>query len=120
MPSETGIKWLDRAVNSAELPDLADAGAALAIYNQVRRSDLSMHGFRRLPIQYRRVGKNRIYEVEHVVAAAKRKVLDAPLRQPAPRAPIKPTSPTEVKTQPIGDAEQARRERLMASSPRHR
>jgi hypothetical protein len=85
----TGITWLDDAVASTGLPPLADAEAALLIYNQVRRSNLTMEGFRRLPILYRRVGRGRIYEVPHVVEAAKQKILDVKPRLPAPRAPIK-------------------------------
>lgn len=85
----TGVTWLDDAVAGAGLPPLADAEAALLIYNQVRRSNLTMEGFRRLPILYRRVGRGRIYEVPHVVEAARQKILDVVPRLPTPRAPIK-------------------------------
>lgn len=85
----TGILWLDEAVASAGLPKLADAEASLMIHNQISRGSLTMEGFRRLPILYRRVGRRRVYEVAHVVADAKQKVLDVIPRLPAPRAPIK-------------------------------
>jgi hypothetical protein len=114
MPFETGIRWLDRAVNSAELPDLADAESARTIYNSIRRSNLTMEGFRRLPIPYRRVGRIRTYEVPHVVAAAKQKVLDTPLRLPAQRAPDKSATPV------VDAAEEGRRMKAVALSPVHR
>jgi hypothetical protein len=119
MPFETGIRWLDRAVNSAELPDLADAESARTIYNSIRRSNLTMEGFRRLPIPYRRVGKIRTYEVPHVVAAAKQRVLDAPLRWPAQRAPGKSARNTGSTAPAVDASEEQRRAKLTALSPKH-
>jgi hypothetical protein len=84
-----GILWLDEAVASAGLPELADAEAALMIHNRIACGSLTMEGFRRLPILYRRVGRRRVYEVAHVVADAKKRVLDVVPRPPAPRTPVK-------------------------------
>jgi hypothetical protein len=85
----TGILWLDEAVASAGLPELADAEASLMIHNQISRGSLTMEGFRRLPILYRRVGRRRVYEVADVVADAKQKILNVKPRLPAARAPLK-------------------------------
>jgi hypothetical protein len=81
----TGIPWLDEIVENSGLPKMADFEAARLIYNHVACDCVKSHTFRRFPIPYRLVGRTRRYEVDHVVAFAKRRIGEAPIRKPAPR-----------------------------------
>ena len=83
MPVETGIRWLDQAVASTGLPDLADFESARHMWNRATCGALGKEAFRKLPIPYRRVNGTRRYEVAHVFEDARRRILDAPLRKPA-------------------------------------
>jgi hypothetical protein len=81
----TGIPWLDEIVESAGLPKMADFEAARLIYNHVACDSVSANTFRRYVVPYKLVGRTRRYLVEDVVAFAKRRVSEAPVRKPAPR-----------------------------------
>jgi hypothetical protein len=76
--------WLGSIVERANLPQLADLGGAAIAYNNLTCSDVSVHTFRRFPIAYVLVGRERRYRVDDVIAFA-REQLKAPMRKPAAR-----------------------------------
>jgi hypothetical protein len=80
------LGWIDSIIKKAGLPQLTDLGGALIAYNNLTCSDASTHTFRRLPIPYFIIGRERRYRVDDVIAFA-REQLKTPLRKPAGRRP---------------------------------
>jgi hypothetical protein len=83
----TGISWVDAAVERANLPPMADLEGGLLIYNQVACDNISAHTFRRYAIPYKLVGRSRRYVVDDIIAFARKRLEEAPLRKPASRRP---------------------------------
>ena len=79
--------WLDGIIKQANLPQLTDLGGAVIVYNHLTCSGVSEHTFRRFDIPYRKVGRERRYRVDHVIAYA-REELKKPERRP-PQTPRK-------------------------------
>ena len=77
--------WLDAIAERANLPQLTDLGGALIVYNNLTCSDDSVHTFRRRPIPYVMVGRERRYKVDDVIDFARRRIEEAPVRKPPPR-----------------------------------
>jgi hypothetical protein len=81
----TGISWIDAAVERANLPPMADLEGGLLIYNQVACDSVSIHTFRRYPIPYKLIGRSRRYVVDNIIAFARARLEEAPVRKPKPR-----------------------------------
>jgi hypothetical protein len=77
--------WLDVIAARANLPQLTDLGGAVIVYNNLTCSGASVHTFRRFPIAYVLVGRERRYKVDDIIAFAKKRLTEAPVRMPAPR-----------------------------------
>jgi hypothetical protein len=77
--------WLGEIVERANLPQLTDLGGAVIVYNNLTCSGTSAHTFRRFPIGYVIVGRERRYRVDDVIAYARKRLEEAPIRRPAPR-----------------------------------
>jgi hypothetical protein len=77
--------WLDAIAERANLPQLTDLGGALIVYNNLTCSGDSVHTFRRRPIPYVMVGRERRYKVDDVIDFARKRLGEAPVRMPAPR-----------------------------------
>ena len=71
---------------------MTDLGGALIAYNNLTCSGVSEHTFRRYEIPYMRVGRERRYKVDDVIAFA-REQLKAPRQMPARRKPAVTASP---------------------------
>jgi hypothetical protein len=81
------LGWIDAIVKRANLPQLTDLGGALIVYNNLTCSGSSIHTFRRFPIAYVLVGRERRYKVDDIIAFAKKRLAEAPVRMPPPRRP---------------------------------
>ena len=79
------LGWIDAIAARANLPQLTDLGGALIVYNNLTCSGASLHTFRRFPISYVIVGRERRYRVDDVIAYARAQLAEAPLRKPALR-----------------------------------
>jgi hypothetical protein len=79
--------WLDAITERAKLPQLTDLGGALIVYNNLTCSGASPHTFRRFPIRYVIVGRERRYRVDDVIGFARKRLEDTPIRTPATRPP---------------------------------
>ena len=77
--------WRDAIAERANLPQLTDLGGALIVYNDLTCSSYTEHAFRRLPIPYQILGRERRYRVDDIIAYARKRLQEAPLRKPAPR-----------------------------------
>ena len=82
----TGISWVDAAVERANLPPMADLEGGLLIYNQVACDGVSVHTFRRYAIPYKLIGRSRRYIVDDIIAFARQRLEEAPVRRPPQRA----------------------------------
>jgi hypothetical protein len=82
---KTASNWLGEIVERANLPQLTDLGGALIVYNNLTCSGASVHTFRRFPIGYVIVGRERRYRVDDVIAYARKRLEEAPLRKPPQR-----------------------------------
>ena len=82
---KTASNWLGEIVERANLPQLTDLGGALIVYNNLTCSGASPHTFRRFPIGYVIVGRERRYRVDDVIAYARKRLEEAPLRKPPQR-----------------------------------
>lgn len=82
---KTASNWLGEIVERANLPQLTDLGGALIVYNNLTCSGASVHTFRRFPIGYVIVGRERRYRVDDVIAYARKRLDEAPLRKPPQR-----------------------------------
>jgi hypothetical protein len=89
------IGWVDAIVDRAKLPQLTDLGGATIAYNNLTCSGVSEHTFRRYKIDYVRIGRERRYKVDDIIAFA-REQLKAPKQTPAPRR--RKLSTTEIAT----------------------
>jgi hypothetical protein len=78
---KTASNWLGEIVERANLPQLTDLGGALIVYNNLTCSGASVHTFRRFPIGYVIVGRERRYRVDDVIAYARKRLEEAPLRK---------------------------------------
>ena len=79
------LGWIDAIAARANLPQLTDLGGALIVYNNLTCSGASLHTFRRFPIGYVIVGRERRYRVDDVIAFARQQLAEAPVRKPAAR-----------------------------------
>ena len=79
------LGWIDAIAARANLPQLTDLGGALIVYNNLTCSGASLHTFRRFPIGYVIVGRERRYRVDDVIALARQQLAEAPVRKPAAR-----------------------------------
>ena len=79
------LGWIDAIAARANLPQLTDLGGALIVYNNLTCSGASLHTFRRFPIGYVIVGRERRYRVDDVIAYARKRVEEAPVRKPPQR-----------------------------------
>ena len=82
---KTASNWLGEIVERANLPQLTDLGGALIVYNNLTCSGASLHTFRRFPIGYVIVGRERRYRVDDVIAYARKRLEEAPVRKPPQR-----------------------------------
>ena len=82
---KTASNWLGEIVERATLPQLTDLGGALIVYNNLTCSGASVHTFRQFPIGYVIVGRERRYRVDDVIAYARKRLDEAPLRKPPQR-----------------------------------
>jgi hypothetical protein len=57
----------------------------LIVYNNLICSGASLHTFRRFPIGYVIVGRERRYRVDDVIAYARKRLEEAPMRKPPQR-----------------------------------
>ncbi len=81
----TGVSWVDAAVERANLPPMADLEGGLLIYNQIACDNASLHTFRRFSIPYKLIGRSRRYVVDDIIAFARNRLEEAPVRRPASR-----------------------------------
>jgi hypothetical protein len=81
----TDISWIDAAVERSGLSPMADLEGGLEIYNAVACDSVSVHAFRRYPIPYKIIGRSRRYVVDDIIAFAKKRLAEAPVRTPTTR-----------------------------------
>jgi hypothetical protein len=79
------IPWVDAAVERAGLPPMADLEGGLLIYNAVACDSVSIHTFKRYSIPYKLIGRSRRYVVDDIIAFAKTRLAETPVRIPASR-----------------------------------
>ena len=77
--------WRDAIAERAKLPQLTDLGGARIAYNDLTCSSYTEHAFRRLPIPYQILGRERRYRVDDVIAYARKQLAEAPMRKPPQR-----------------------------------
>jgi hypothetical protein len=92
---KTASNWLGEIVERANLPQLTDLGGALIVYNNLTCSGASVHTFRRFPIGYVIVGRERRYRVDDVIAYAQ-----AARRGPAAQAAAAPQQARQRRSNP--------------------
>jgi hypothetical protein len=78
---ETGVSWLDAAVNKANVPQTVDTETAIEIHLRVTGEEPSEETYRRFPVPYRLIGRERRYTVDDVAAFAKQRFEQAPVRR---------------------------------------
>jgi hypothetical protein len=81
MRSESGVSWLDAAVSKANVPQTVDTETAIEIHLRITGEELSDETYRRFPVRYRLIGRERRYTVDDVVAYAKQRFEQAPVRR---------------------------------------
>ena len=81
MRSETGVSWLDAAVSKANVPQTVDTETAIEIHLRITGEELSDETYRRFPVPYRLIGRERRYTVDDVVNYAKQRFEQAPVRR---------------------------------------
>jgi hypothetical protein len=64
---------------------MADLEGGLLIYNSVACDSVSVHTFKRYPIPYKIIGRSRRYVVDDIIAFARKRLEEAPVRLPAKR-----------------------------------
>jgi hypothetical protein len=79
--AESGVSWLDAAVNKANVPKSVDTETAIEIHLRITGEDPSVETYRRFPVPYRLIGRERRYTVDDVVAFAKKRFEQAPVRR---------------------------------------
>jgi hypothetical protein len=79
------IPWVDAAVERAGLPPMADLEGGLLIYNSIACDSVGVHAFKRYHIPYKIIGRSRRYVVDDIIAFAKKRLEEAPVRMPPPR-----------------------------------
>jgi hypothetical protein len=89
---KTGVHWLDEIVEQANLPQQVNRDTAALIYGKLIGKPVSKNTLRRLPIPYKLVDRDSSYEVANIVAAARKRLDEAPVRCPLSRRP-RPTRP---------------------------
>jgi hypothetical protein len=72
-------------MSESAAPALADLRRGVEIYNANAGKAVSVHTFKHYPIRYKIVGRSRIYEVDDIIAYARKRVADAPWVTPTPR-----------------------------------
>jgi hypothetical protein len=80
----TDIPWVTAAVERSGLPAMADLEGALLIYNGVACDSIGVHAFKRYPIPYKLIGRARRYVVDDIIAFARKRLEEAPVRTPPP------------------------------------
>jgi hypothetical protein len=80
----TGYTWLNVALEKSGVPPVIDTGGASMLYQQLSGSTISDEYFQRLPIPYRRVGRNRVYDYATIVEFVKELRARTPVRVPPP------------------------------------
>jgi hypothetical protein len=81
------IPWIDAAVERSGLSPMADLEGGLEIYNAIACDSVSVHTFKRYPIPYKIIGRSRRYIVDDIIAFARKRLEEAPVRTPATRPP---------------------------------
>jgi hypothetical protein len=76
------LNWLDRLRAEANVPERVDLDNAVLIHNNICDDDVSPATYRRWPIYYKLLGRERRYLVSDVVAYAKQRIEQAPRRIP--------------------------------------
>jgi hypothetical protein len=89
---KTGVHWLDEIVEQANLPQRVNRDTAALIYGKLIGEPVSKNTLRRLPIPYKLVDRDSSYEVANIVAAARKRLDEAPVRCPLSGRP-RPTRP---------------------------
>ena len=79
------LGWIDAILERAKLPQLTDLGGAVIAYNNLTCSGVSEHTFRRYKIDYVRIGRERRYKVDDIIAFAREQLARHPKQTPAPR-----------------------------------
>ena len=82
------LDWLDRLRAEANVPERVDLENAVLIHNNVCDDDVSPTTYRRWPVYYKLLGRERRYLVSDVVVYAKLRIEQAPRRIP-PQTPRK-------------------------------
>jgi hypothetical protein len=78
---ETGVSWLDAAVNNANVPQTVDTETAIEIHLRITGEEPAVETYRRFEVAYRLIGRERRYTVDDVVAFAKKRFEQAPVRR---------------------------------------
>ena len=99
------LDWLDRLRAEANVPERVDLENAVLIHNNVCDDDVSPTTYRRWPVYYKLLGRERRYLVSDVVAYAKQRIEQAPRRIPPPRPCKKRVKAAVPKREPEAPAE---------------
>jgi hypothetical protein len=83
MRNPSGIPWLDAAVQQTGIEPMTDTEGVQLIIDESTGVRYSTETIRRLPIPYRRIGRERIYRIADAVAHAKKIVDEAPIIRPS-------------------------------------
>ena len=83
MRSETGVPWLDAAVTKANVPQTVDTETAIEVHLRIAGEEPSVETYRRFAVPYRLIGRERRYTVDDVVAFAKKRFEESPVRRAA-------------------------------------
>jgi hypothetical protein len=81
MRSETGVSWLDTAVSKANIPQTVDTETAIELHLRITGEQPAGETYRRFEVPCRLIGRERRYAVDDVVAFAKQRFEQAPIRR---------------------------------------
>lgn len=125
MRSETGVAWLDAAVNKANVPQTVDTQTAIDIHSRITGEEPSEETYRRFPVPYRLIGRERRYTVDDVVTYAKQRFEQAPIRRSASVTRRRPQTEARHREAPpplpphSADEDPARDAEASAAPPTH-
>jgi hypothetical protein len=87
---EEKLDWLDQLRKDSGVPESVDLADAVLVHNNIADEDITTPTYRRWPVEYFMLGRERRYFVATVVAYAKKRFEEAAeLRRTPPQTPRK-------------------------------
>jgi hypothetical protein len=94
--SDEQLEWLEQLRKESGVPETVNTEDAAMIHNNIADEDISPTTYRRWPVPYILLGRERRYLVTDVVAHAKLRVEQAPRRVPPQRLRKSRVRPPQV------------------------